>query len=149
MFAFTACSVDEAYNFENISAVDKTMTLFENGLSIPVLKSSAKFNVDSNLKRAGLDTSSFGQYLKSDGNGGYLLSIEGNYSLDAEIEKLNLSDIVQLDPVSFSEEFSYEMGDMDASSMKIDAQEFGSQITLDDFSSALDITIPPISQKVS
>ncbi|MDD6151154.1 MAG: hypothetical protein PUB45_02310 [Bacteroidales bacterium] len=149
MFALTACSVDEAYNFENISAVDKTMTLFENGLSIPVLKSSAKFNVDSILKRAGLDTSSFGQYLKSDGNGGYLLSIEGNYSLDSEIEKLNLSDIVQLDPVSFSEEFSYEMGDMDASSMKIDAQEFGSQITLDDFSSALDITIPPISQKVS
>lgn len=145
----SGCTFDEAYNAENILAVDKTVTLFENGIALPLVQSTSKLRVDSIIRKSGLDTTQFGDYLKTDANGNYFLSIDGTYSLDSLIESLNLSEIVKIDAVDFNQEFTYNLGNLDASSMKIDAQNFGEQLVLDDFSSALDIDIDPISETVS
>ena len=145
----SGCTFDELYNAENILAVDKTVTLFENGIAFPLAQSTSKMRVDSIIKQSGLDTTQFGGYLKTDAEGNYFISIDGTYSLDSLIESLNLSEIVKIDAVDFNQEFSYDLGNIDASSMKIDAQNFGPQLTLDDFSSALDISIDPVSESVS
>lgn len=145
----SGCTFDELYNAENILAVDKTVTLFENGIAFPLVQSSSKMRVDSIIKQSGLDTTQFGGYLKTDAEGNYFISIDGTYSLDSLIESLNLSEIVKIDAVDFNQEFSYDLGNLDASSMKIEAQDFGQQLTLDDFSSALDISIDPVTETVS
>lgn len=145
--AFSGCKVDELYTAENITNVDKTVTVFENGLSIPLVNSTAKLRVDSLLKKAGVDTTAFGDYIIIDESGNYHLNIAGTYSLDQVIKDLKLADIVKIDAIDFDQEFSYEIGDIDASSMKIDAQEFGSEMTLDDFSSAIDgMSLSPITE---
>ena len=145
----SGCTFDEAYNAENILAVDKTVTLFENGIALPLVQSTSKLRVDSIIRKSGLDTTQFGGYLKTDADGNYFLSIDGTYSLDTLIESLNLSEIVKIDAVDFNQEFTYNLGNLDASSMKIDAQNFAEQLVLDDFSSALDIDIDPLSETVS
>lgn len=145
----SGCTFDELYNAENILAVDKTVTLFEKGIALPLVQSTSKLRVDSIVKLSGLDTTQFGEYLKTDSEGNYFLSIEGQYSLDSMIDSLKLSEMVKIDAVDFTQDFSYDLGNIDASSMKVDAQDFGQTITLDDFSSALDISINPVSESVS
>ena len=148
-FFVSACTFDELYNADNIMAVDKTVTLFEKGISLPLVQSTSKLRVDSIVKLSGLDTTQFGEYLKTDSDGNYFLSIEGQYSLDSLIDSLKLSEMVKIDPVDFTQDFSYDLGKIDASSLKVEAQNFGQTITLDDFSSALDISIDPVSESVS
>lgn len=145
----SGCTFDELYNAENILAVDKTVTLFEKGIALPLVQSTSKLRVDSIVKLSGLDTTQFGEYLKTDSEGNYFLSIEGQYSLDSMIDSLKLSEMVKIDAVDFTQDFSYDLGNIDASSMKVDAQDFGQTINLDDFSSALDISINPVSESVS
>ena len=145
----SGCTFDELYNAENILAVDKTVTLFEKGIALPLVQSTSKLRVDSIVKLSGLDTTQFGEYLKTDSEGNYFLSIEGQYSLDSMIDSLKLSEMVKIDAVDFTQDFSYDLGNIDASSLKVDAQDFGQTITLDDFSSALDISIDPVSESVS
>ncbi|MGM9783773.1 MAG: hypothetical protein ACI3ZI_01710 [Candidatus Cryptobacteroides sp.] len=145
----SGCTFDELYNAENILAVDKTVTLFEKGIALPLVQSTSKLRVDSIVKLSGLDTTQFGEYLKTDSEGNYFLSIEGQYSLDSMIDSLKLSEMVKIDAVDFTQDFSYDLGNIDASSLKVEAQSFGQTITLDDFSSALDISIDPVSESVS
>lgn len=145
----SGCTFDELYNAENILAVDKTVTIFEKGIALPLVQSTSKLRVDSIVKLSGLDTTQFGEYLKTDSEGNYFLSIEGQYSLDSMIDSLKLSEMVKIDAVDFTQDFSYDLGNIDASSLKVDAQDFGQTITLDDFSSALDISIDPVSESVS
>ena len=145
----SGCTVDEAYNAENILAVDKTVTLFEKGIALPLVQSTSKLRVDSIVKLSGLDTTQFGEYLKTDSEGNYFLSIEGQYSLDSLIESLKLSEMVKIDPVDFNQQFTYDLGNIDASSLTVKAQHFGQEINLDDFPSALDVEIDPVSESVS
>lgn len=145
----SGCTFDELYNAENILAVDKTVTLFEKGIALPLVQSTSKLRVDSIVKLSGLDTTQFGEYLKTDSEGNYFLSIEGQYSLDSMIDSLKLSEMVKIDAVDFTQDFSYDLGNIDASSLKVDAQPFGQTITIKDFSSALDVEIDPVSKSVS
>ena len=148
-FFVSACTFDELYNADNIMAVDKTVTLFEKGIAIPLVQSTSKLRVDSIVKLSGLDTTQFGEYLKTDSEGNYFISIEGQYSLDTLIESLKLSEMVKIDPVDFNQQFSYDLGNIDASSLTVEAQQFGQSFFLDDFSSALDVEIDPVSESVS
>ena len=148
-FFVSACTFDELYNADNIMAVDKTVTLFEKGIAIPLVQSTSKLRVDSIVKLSGLDTTQFGEYLKTDSEGNYFISIEGQYSLDTLIESLKLSEMVKIDPVDFNQQFTYNLGNIDASSLTVEAQQFGQGFFLDDFSSALDIEIDPVSESVS
>ena len=145
----SGCTFDELYNAENILAVDKTVTLFEKGIALPLVQSTSKLRVDSIVKLSGLDTTQFGEYLKTDSDGNYFLSIEGQYSLDSLIESLKLSEMVKIDPVDFNQQFTYDLGNIDASSLTVEAQPFGQTITIKDFSSALDVEIDPVSKSVS
>lgn len=71
--ALSGCKVDERYNFENIKNVSTDVTIFQNGISVPLVQSTAKISVDSLINLSGLDTTAFGDYLKVYDNGDYYL----------------------------------------------------------------------------
>ena len=76
-FFVSACTFDELYNADNIMAVDKTVKKKKKGIAIPLVQSTSKLRVDSIVKLSGLDTTQFGEYLKTDSEGNYFISIEG------------------------------------------------------------------------
>ena len=125
------CKVDDRYSLDNIKDVDTEVTVFEDGLTIPLVQSTAKITVDSILRSAGVDESSFGEYLKQEADGSYYLSYETRFSLKESIEDLDLKDLVDIEPVDYSQSVSYELSSLDASSLKTDPQSFSSEEDLE------------------
>ena len=85
--ALSGCKVDERYNFENIKNVNTDVTIFQNGISVPLVQSTAKISVDSLINLSGLDTTAFGDYLKVYDNGDYYLGYETNYSMKEALDE--------------------------------------------------------------
>ncbi len=125
------CKVDEAYSLDNIKDVDTEVTMFENGLTVPLIQKTAKITVDSVLRKAGVDDSSFGDYLKQEADGSYYLSYETEFSLEESIKDLDLKDLVDISAVDYSQSVSYELSSLDASSLKTGPEEFSSEEELD------------------
>ncbi len=126
-----ACSVDDRYSMDNIKDVDTDVTVFENGLTIPLVQSTAKITVDSVLRKAGVDDSSFGEYLKQEADGSYYLSYESVFSLKESIKELDLKSLVDISAVDYSQSVSYELSTLDASSLKTGHQSFSSEEELE------------------
>ena len=127
----SGCKVDDRYSLDNIKDVDTEVTVFTNGLTIPLIQSTAKITVDSILRKAGVDESTFGEYLKTDSDGSYYLSYDTKFSLRESIKELDLKDLVDISPVNFSQSVSYELSSIDVSSLKTDPQEFTASDKLD------------------
>ena len=125
------CKVDDRYSLDNIKDVDTEVTVFEDGLTIPLVQSTAKITVDSILRKAGVDDSSFGDYLKQEADGSYYLSYETQFSLKESINDLDLSDLLDISPVDYSQSVSYELSSLDPSSLKTDPQAFSSEEELE------------------
>lgn len=102
--ALSGCKVDERYNFENIKNVNTDVTIFQNGISVPLVQSTAKISVDSLINLSGLDTTAFGDYLKVYDNGDYYLGYETNYSMKEALDELNLKNLVDISSVGYSTE---------------------------------------------
>lgn len=104
--ALSGCKVDERYNFENIKNVSTDVTIFQNGISVPLVQSTAKISVDSLINLSGLDTTAFGDYLKVYDNGDYYLGYETNYSMKEALDELNLKNLVDISSVGYSTELT-------------------------------------------
>lgn len=125
------CKVDDRYSLDNVKDVDTEVTVFTNGLTFPLIQSTAKITVDSILRKAGVEESSFGEYLKADSDGAYYLSYDTQFSLRESIQELDLKDLVDISPVNFFQSISYELSSIDVSALKTDPQEFTASDKLD------------------
>lgn len=141
----SGCQVDERYSFENIKDVSTDVTLFENGISIPLVKSTAKITVDSVLRASGLDTTAFGSYIKVAEDGSYYISYEQEFSFNDAIQELDLKNLVQVSGINYSQTLTYDIGDLDATDLKISKTEFKEVQSVDDLS--IDLSLPSQSKE--
>lgn len=147
VLALSYCTVDERYSYENIKNVNTDVTLFENGLSVPLVESTAKITIDSLVRASGLDTTEFGQYLKVGEDGNYYIVYESSLSLDDAIKDLDLKNLVQLDAVNYSQELSYKLGDISGSSLKTTAESLEYSTNLESFN--LNLNFEPLSEDIT
>lgn len=143
--ALSGCKVDERYNFENIKNVSTDVTIFQNGISVPLVQSTAKISVDSLINLSGLDTTAFGDYLKVYDNGDYYLGYETNYSMKEALDELNLKNLVDISSVGYSTELTYDIGSLDASNFATTRMEYEGGETIGDIN--INTNVEPISQK--
>lgn len=107
-----SCKLDETYSYDKVKNVDTEMTLFENGLSIPLIESTAQIRVDSLMKLAGLDTLDF---IERDYDGNYSLKLNGDFDLSEQLEALDLAHVVKINALSFTEKHDFTLTDFDTS----------------------------------
>ncbi len=129
-----SCKVDDRYSFDKIKNLDTEVTLFENGISIPLVQNTAKISVDSILRLTGIDTTAFGEYLKVGDNGNYFLNYENKFSLTDAIKDLDLQNVVDIDAVSYNQSVSYNIGSLDASSLSTEEKNYSYSEKMMDFS---------------
>ena len=144
---FSGCSVDERYSSENLKNLNPDVTLFENGISIPLIQSTANITVDSVFRLAGLDTTAFADYVKVGEDGNYYITYEQTISLNDALKDLNLNEFVKIGSVRYSQSVNYELGTADAATFKTDAEHFEEHSTLDTYQIAPEID--PISESRS
>lgn len=107
-----SCKLDETYSYDKIKTVDTEMTLFEDGLSLPLVESTAQIRVDSLMKLGGLDTLDF---IEKDADGNYSLRLTGDFNLSEQIEALDLANIVKINALNHTEKLDFSLTDFDAS----------------------------------
>lgn len=73
----SACSVDTKYDITNFNEIDSRITLFQDGLDIP-LGSTAQLHADSLFES--FTNSGFLKYLIADDNGNYRIEFSGEYT---------------------------------------------------------------------
>ena len=103
----SACTTDENYIIDDISDIDPSITLFEDGVTVPV-GSTKKINLGTLINDLGEDVNSF---IRTGANGDLSLTYDGTVSLNDRIEELNLAGMAKIDGVSFSKDFNYHIGD--------------------------------------
>lgn len=145
LISFQACQVDERYSFENIKDVSTDVTLFEKGISIPLVKSTAKITVDSIIRASGLDTTAFGNYLKVAEDGSYYISYAQEFSFNDAIKELDLKNLVQVSGIDYSQTLSYNIGDLNASELMISGKEFKKIHTVEEIN--VDLNLPAQSKQ--
>lgn len=145
LISLSGCQVDENYSFENIKNVNTDITLFENGISIPLVEKTARITVDSILRASGLDTTSFASYLKLADDGSYYISYQQDLSFNEVIEELDLKNLVKVSGIDYSQSVSYDIGDLNATDMKISKTEFKKIQSVDDLN--IEINIPSQSRE--
>lgn len=107
-----SCKLDETYSYDKIKNVDTEMTLFENGLSLPMIESTAQIRVDSLMKLGGLDTLDF---IVRDDDGNYSLQLNGDFDLTEQIEALDLANVVRISALNHTEKLDFSLTGFDAS----------------------------------
>lgn len=107
-----SCKLDETYSYDKIKNVDTEMTLFEDGLSLPLVESTAQIRVDSLMKLGGLDTLDF---IEKDADGNYSLKLTGNFDLSEQIEALDLANVIKINALNHTEKLDFSLTDFDAS----------------------------------
>lgn len=119
----TGCSIDPEYDV-NINEIDTEVTVFEDGLSIPI-GSTDSIALSQFLNSAG---ENIGDFLKKDENGALILTYDGNFSLTEQIAELDLSGKTTMDGIEFSRNFSYHLGEVNPSDFSIPAQHFDASV---------------------
>lgn len=131
MFALIqSCTVDNDYSMEELMNIDTHMSLFQNGISIP-LGSTDKIRLDSLLERSGIMDEEFGEYIKKAEDGSYYVSYSGSYDLSDKLSSLNINELGSLIP-TIDETWSNMAGivgkdysiDLDIKSLSEDAKLF-------------------------
>ncbi len=137
-----SCKVDDRYSFDNVKNVNSDVTLFENGMAVPLIQSTCKIRIDSIMSLAGIDTTAFGKYLTVGDDGLYYITHEENYSLTDEINEMNFSELVKLDPITVSQDFSYDLSAFDPESLEINEKKYVYGQSFPDFSLDIDKIVP-------
>lgn len=107
-----SCKLDETYSYDKIKNVDTEMTLFENGVSLPLIESTAQIRVDSLMKLGGLDTLDF---IEMDADGNYSIKLNGDFDLSEQIEALDLANVVKINALNHTEVLNFSLTDFDTS----------------------------------
>ncbi len=106
-----SCQVDDNYTYDKIRNVDTDMTLFQNGLQIPLVENTAQIRVDSIMKLAGLDTL---ENIVLQGDGTYRFELHDEFDLADQLDSLDLRDVVKISSLDHTENISSTLG-IDAS----------------------------------
>lgn len=107
-----SCKLDETYSYDRIKNVDTEMTLFENGISLPLIESTAQIRVDSLMKLGGLDTLDF---IEKDEAGNYSIRLNGDFDLSEQIEALDLANVVKINALNHTEKLNFSLTGFDTS----------------------------------
>lgn len=107
-----SCKLDETYSYDKIKEVDTEMTLFENGLSLPLIETTAQIRVDSLFKLGGLDTLDF---ISKDADGNYSIKLNGDFDLSEQIDALDLANVVKINALDCTNTLNFSLADFDAS----------------------------------
>lgn len=97
-----SCSTDNNYSPENIKDVDTELTLFGKGISLPVGNTDRiyvkDFTDDLNI-----------EMLKTDDNGGFYLSMDGELNLDDSFSSLDFSGLNSFEGIRASADLSFNV----------------------------------------
>lgn len=126
LIMFAGCKIDESYSINDVKDINTDITLFsENGIDIP-LGETQEINVDSLISKLDEDTRKF---IEKNGDS-YLLKTKGNYSLDEEIQKLDMSSLTDINGVNIDETIHYEL-DFKKEDFKVNSQDIEEKINFD------------------
>lgn len=107
MALLASCHTDERYSYDKIRKVDTDMTLFENGISLPLLESTAQLRVDSLMHLAGLDTL---ENIVLQDDGSYRFEMHDSFDLADQIKELDLEHVVSISALDHTERISFNLG---------------------------------------
>lgn len=132
-----SCKVDERYSYDKIEKVNTDVTLFEDGLSVPLIESTCKISVDSILSLSGISESDFNDYLKTDDEGGYYLYYKEDYSFTDAVDAMDLSNVLNISPITCTKKMTCSLN-VPASGIPEGA---AGSVTLDEISITLDESV--------
>lgn len=127
----TGCTEDDRYKLVNPGQIDTEVTLFEDGIAIPV-GSTNKISVADLLNA---DDESFDDFLKTNDAGEYSINRGGRTDLNQVIKELNLNELASTNSLSINKRFSIDVPEFtNKSTILIDKINFKEQINGVDFS---------------
>ena len=125
----SGCGEDARYRIAGIDDISKDVTLFQNGIRIPV-GNTEKIQIDSLLNSLG---DGFGEYLRNEGDTLYSIVIDDSTNLEQAINDLDLKNIATLKGASFEETFTQNIG-ITSEDISIEGSTFEKTITVADLS---------------
>ena len=125
MLLVTACVVDKSYDIKP-SDIDLTVTLLEDGLTVPI-GSSDKISLGDLINSAG---EGINDIIETGSNGELILKYEGSTSLNDQLAELDLGSKAVIDGVDFSQSFSYHLGDFNTEQFCIESQTLDMTVKL-------------------
>ena len=136
-----ACNYDKDYEINDLSKIDTSVTVFQDGIRVPI-GSSNEIAVGDLINEAG---EGLGDILKKSEDGSLYLTIgPESISLDDRIKELNLSEMASIKGESFSKEFSHHIGNFDTENFSIDAQLYNLKVNFEGVET-LDVKTKPIT----
>lgn len=136
----TACTVDKSYDNISPSDIDLSVTVLEEGLTVPI-GNTEKIQLEDLLNAAGEGINDF---ISTGKNGEIILSYDGSMDLTDQISEYNLADMAVLDGIEFTEGFSYHIGDFNADNFSIKGEQYDLKVRFDGMD-MLNIKPTPIS----
>lgn len=137
-----ACSTAPEYEV-NVEDLDTEVSLFENGLSLPI-GSSNKIILKDLINE---DGENIDDYLKTGADGVLILTYEGNTSLADEIEDLDLDELAKADAINISRDYVYHVGDVDPENFTVDEEHYDMTVAYSGVES-VDIDLDPVNTNV-
>ena len=101
----TGCTEDDRYKLVNPGQIDTEVTLFEDGIAIPV-GSTNKISVADLLNA---DDESFDDFLKTNDAGEYSINRGGRTDINQVIKELNLNELASTNSLSLNKRFSIDV----------------------------------------
>ena len=117
LLALSSC-INERYEISEEN-LDLNATVFQEGVSIP-LGSTTEITLESLVSMLGEESADFLKELE----GAYLFSMSDTFDMSADIQEA-FTGITGLDAISMSENFSFNLSDIDLSSVEIEGQPIG------------------------
>lgn len=112
------CKVDDRYSPGNIKGVDTEVSLFEEGITVPLVQSTAQITVDEILKESGVKSGRFGEHLTLQADGSYTFGYKKQFSLKKAVGDLGLGTVVNISPVTCTWSSGCTFSRLNASSLK-------------------------------
>lgn len=140
------CSVDKEFSGESLKKINTEMTLFQNGLTVPLIRNTVEIYADSIISNI-QDSTARDLFKIADGK--YEIRYRGYENLDSLIKNFGLEDALKINPINIEDNVSFEFGDLDPDKFKSEQINFGDDISLPDLSEASDIRITPLDKTIS
>lgn len=142
---FNSCKVDERYSSEEILKTDLTVTLFQNGLEVPLGSVDTIWVSDLVDKYVPEDMSDILQ--KSED--GYFIVIDGNLDASDLLDKVDIKELLNADGISVKDGSEFSLGDFSADDLSFEATQFGEEYEIPEFSSVTNPTLPSFHENFS
>ncbi len=138
-FAFLGSScVNEEYDMSGDN-LNLEVTPFQEGVTIP-LGSTEQIKLKELLKDVDEDI------LKAAENGAYSISMGDSFDMSEELAELK--ELIEIPDVEISEQFNFDMKNVDVSDIEIKAQKLDYKYNLPTLESAPEVRIPSVSEKI-